>query len=378
MSVALRTRFTELVGSKLPVVQTGMGWVAGGGLTAATCSAGAFGIIASATMSLEELCAAIDQVLNSTRNPFGVNLLPEMPDLCERMTLIQKSGVRLVSFAGPPTENVVNRAHDAGLLVMVTVGAPRHAQKMVEIGVDALIAQGAEGGGHTGKIPTSLLLPAVIEVVNGEVPVLGAGGFHSGRSLVAALAWGADGIAMGTRFLLTSDSRVPEPVKQRYLATNLHQTTVTSTIDGKPQRVISTSFVKALERAHLSRFLRSAFSAWRFRRSTGTSIGVFVRHALALRDNQDLSWRQLALAANAPMMTKTALVDGKLSAGILPTGQVVGLIEELPSVSEFLATLVAEAQDVLDQLGSRTKGNLANGGDACGELGPRGHFGRAM
>lgn len=356
MSLALRTHFTELVGSKLPVVQTGMGWVAGGGLTAATCRAGAFGVIASATMSLEELSSAIDQVLATTVNPFGVNLLPEMMDLPERLTLIQKSGAPLVSFAGPPAKQVVDRAHDAGLQVMVTIGAPRHAQKMMDIGVDALIAQGAEGGGHTGKVPTSLLLPAVVEVVKGEIPILAAGGFHSGRGLVAALAWGADGIAMGTRFLLTSDSRVPDRVKQRYLATDLHETTITSAIDGKPQRVIATPFVKGLEGAHVTKFFRAALSAWRFRRSTGASIAEFIRQGLILRDNQHLSWGQLLLAANAPMMTKTALVAGDLSAGILPTGQVVGMIQELPSVSDFLGALVVEAETVLGLLSARTNG----------------------
>ena len=93
---------------------------------------------------------------------------------------------------------------------MPTVGASRHAEKMLEWGVDAVIAQGGEGGGHTGPVPTSLLLPEVCDAVAADIPVLGAGGFHSGRGLVAALAYGADGIAMGTRFLLTAESRVPD------------------------------------------------------------------------------------------------------------------------------------------------------------------------
>lgn len=356
MSV-LRTRFTELVGVELPIVQTGMGWVAGGGLTAATCRAGALGIIASATMSLDQLSAAIAQVKAGGSYPFGVNLLPEMPDLPERINLVAESGARLVSFAGPPSLQTVTRAHNAGLLAMVTVGAPRHAEKMVALGVDALIAQGSEGGGHTGSIPTSLLLPQTVAVVDGRVPVLGAGGFHSGQGLVAALALGAEGIAMGTRFLLTADSRVPLEVKQRYVAAGLNETVVTSAVDGKPQRVIVTSFVKSLQRAHLTRLPRAAAAAWRFRRSTGTPMKAFVHQGLEMRANQGLAWSQLALAANAPMMTRAALVEGDLSAGILPAGQVVGLIEGLPSVAELSTRIREEAEETLDRLATRAKEN---------------------
>jgi NAD(P)H-dependent flavin oxidoreductase YrpB (nitropropane dioxygenase family) len=308
-------------------------------------------------MSLDQLSAAIAQVRSASSNPFGVNLLPEMPDLRERIKLVGESGAGVASFAGPPSVQTVEHVHDAGLLAIVTVGAPRHAEKMVGLGVDALIAQGGEGGGHTGSIPTSLLLPQVVTVVDGRVPVLGAGGFHSGQGLVAALAWGADGIAMGTRFLLTSDSRVPDEVKQRYVATGLNETVVTAAIDGKPQRLIVTPFVKSLQRAYLTRFPRAASAAWRFRRSTGASVGEFVHQGLEMRANQGLTWSQLALAANAPMMTRTALVEGDLSAGILPAGQVVGLIESLPSVAELLTQIRADAEETLSRLHSMASRN---------------------
>ena len=112
--------------------------------------------------------------------------------------------MQLVSSPGRRRKDAIAELHDAGVLVMPTVGARRHAEKMLEWGVDAVIAQGGEGGGHTGTVPTSLLLPQVVDAVGAHIPVLGAGGFHDGRGLVAALAYGADGIAMGTRFLLTA------------------------------------------------------------------------------------------------------------------------------------------------------------------------------
>jgi len=211
---ALHTRFCDLVGCRYPIVQTGMGWVSGASLTAATSCAGGFGILAAVTMTADQLAEAIGAVKERTAHAFGVNLRADQPDLADRIELCVREGVRLVSFAGAPTKDAIAELHGAGVLVMPTVGARRHAEKMAEWGVDAVIAQGAEGGGHTGVVPTSLLLPQVVDAVGSEIPVLAAGGFYDGRGLVAALAWGADGVAMGTRFLLTRESRVPDAIKR--------------------------------------------------------------------------------------------------------------------------------------------------------------------
>jgi NAD(P)H-dependent flavin oxidoreductase YrpB (nitropropane dioxygenase family) len=353
-SGALRTRFCDLVGCRLPVVQTGMGWVSGASLTAATSGAGGFGILAAVTMTGGQLAEAIAGVKARTAAPFGVNLRPDQPDLAERIELCVREGVRLVSFAGAPAKDTVARLHDAGVLVMPTVGARRHAEKMLDVGVDAVIAQGGEGGGHTGTVPTSLLLPQVVDAVGHAVPVLGAGGFHDGRGLVAALAWGADGIAMGTRFLLTAESRVPDEVKARYLAAGVTDTVVTTALDGAPQRVIRTAVVDRLARASaLTRLPRALRSALAFRRLTGTPLPDLVREGLAMRRNQDLTWSQVAMAANAPMLVKAALVDGHPEAGVLPTGQVTGVIGELPTVADLLARIESEALATLARLGTR-------------------------
>src|SRR5688572_6591961 len=224
-----------------------MGWVSGANLTAATSAAGGFGILAAVTMTGDQLRDAVRAVKARTAAPFGVNFRADQPDLAERVAFVVEQGVRLVSFAGAPTKDAVTRCHDAGVVVVPTVGARRHAEKVLEMGVDAVIAQGGEGGGHTGTVPTSLLLPQVVDAVGADIPVLGAGGFHDGRGLVAALAYGADGIAMGTRFLLTQESRVPDVVKQQYLATPVTGTVVTTALDGAPQRVIDTEVVRRIE-----------------------------------------------------------------------------------------------------------------------------------
>ena len=349
---ALRTAACELFGVELPIVQTGRGWVSGVRLTAATSAAGGLGILASATMTLDELGAAIARVKQRTDRPFGVNLLPNQPDAAERIDLILREGVPVASFAAAPRPEQVARLADGGVVTIVTVGAKRHAEKVAAMGVRAVIAQGGEGGGHTGSVPTSLLLPQVVDGVAGsDVVVLGAGGFFDGRGLVAALAYGAHGIAMGTRFLLTAESQVPERVTSIYVETPLTGTVVTSAIDGAPQRVIRTAMIDALERSPgLVRFPRAAANAVRFGRSAGVSLPQLARTGLAMRRDQELTWSQVALAANAPMMTKAAMVDGDPEVGILPTGQVVGTIDDLPPVAELLERITGEAAATLARL----------------------------
>ncbi len=348
---ALRTPFCELAGVDVPIVQTGMGWVAGPRLVAATAEAGALGILASATMTFDQLERAIDEVRTRTERPFGVNLRTDVDDVGRRVDLMIDHGVRVASFAQAPNPALVSRCKEAGLVVMPTVGARRHAEKVAGWGVDAVIAQGAEGGGHTGVVPTTLLAPSVVDAVGDRVAVVAAGGFFDGRGLVAALAYGSVGIAMGTRFLLTKESRVPDAVKERYLATPVTGTVVSTAIDGAPQRVIRTDLVDRLERAPwVGRLPRALANAHAFRRETGATLPALLAEGRAMRRSADLSWPQVIMAANAPMMTKAALVDGRADAGVLPTGQVVGSIDELPTVAELIARIVSEASAVLWRL----------------------------
>lgn len=349
---ALRTAACELFGVEYPIIQTGMGWVSGAQLTAATSAAGGLGILASATMTLEELGQAIKKVKARTDKPFGVNLLPNQPDAAERLDLIISEQVPVASFAAAPKADQVSKLNDAGVVTIVTVGAKRHAEKVAAMGVKAVIAQGGEGGGHTGTIPTSLLLPQVVDGVGGsEVVVLGAGGFFDGRGLVAALSYGAHGVAMGTRFLLTAESQVPDSITEIYMQTPLTGTVVTTAIDGAPQRVIRTAMIDALEKSPgLLRFPRAAGNALQFARQAGISLPALVKTGLEMKKDQELTWAQVALAANAPMMTKATMVDGDAQVGILPTGQVVGAIEDLPKVADLLERIMSEAEECLERL----------------------------
>ena len=351
-SAVLHTPFCDLVGVRYPIVQTGMGYVAGPKLASATCNAGALGVLASATMTYDEVVAAIAKIKTTTNEPFAVNLRADAPDAPQRCDLLVAEQVKVASFAQAPRQDLIDRLHAGGVLVMPSIGAKRHAEKVLDWGVDAVLVQGGEGGGHTGAVPTSLLLPQVVDVVAGRVPVIAAGGYFDGRGLVAALAYGASGIAMGTRFLLTSDSSVPDAVKQLYLQSPVTGTVVTTKVDGVPHRVLRTPFVERLEAASaITSLPRAIVNASRFRKIGGLSWSSMVREGLAMRKTQELSWAQVLQAANTPILLRAALVDGNLQAGVMASGQVVGLIEDLPSAKELVERIMTEAEDTLARLG---------------------------
>lgn len=346
---ALQTRATELFGVRYPVVQTGMGWVSGARLTSATANAGGLGILASATMSYDELAAAITETKARTTQPFGVNLRADASDAAERIDLLAREGVRVASFALAPKQDLIKRCKDHGLVVMPSIGARRHAEKVASWGADAVIVQGGEGGGHTGAVPTTVLLPQVCDAV--DIPVIAAGGFFDGRGLVAALAYGAAGIAMGTRFLLTSDSAVGASVKDVYLASGVDGTVVSKQVDGMPHRVLRTELVDALESGSRARALtRSLKAARAYQRMSGTPVLAMAREGLAMKRGSEMTWTQVLMAANTPMLLKAAMVDGRPDLGVMASGQVVGLLEDLPSCEALLSRLIADASAVLEGL----------------------------
>jgi NAD(P)H-dependent flavin oxidoreductase YrpB (nitropropane dioxygenase family) len=183
--------------------------------------------------------------------------------------------------------------------------------------------------------------------------VIGAGGFADGRGLVAALAYGAAGIAMGTRFLLTSDSTVPDAVKQVYLASGVADTLVTTQVDGVPHRVLRTRFVDGLETASgWHRLVRAAANANAFRRLSGASWRSMIAEGRGMHGRGELTWSQLLMAANTPMLLRAAMVDGRADLGVMSAGQVVGRIEDLPTAREVIEAVVQEARDVLNRLAS--------------------------
>ena len=353
MSELLQTRLTELLGCRFPIVQTAMGWVADPRLVAGTCNAGGFGFLAGATIPPEEMERDILRTKELTSAPFGVNFHMYQPNAAAIVDLGVKHGVRAVSYSRSPDKATVKKLKDAGVVCMPTVGAVKHALKAVEMGADVVTVQGGEGGGHTGSVSTTLLLPEVVRRV--KVPVVGAGGFKDGRGLVAAMAFGASGIAMGTRFLMTVESPVPAATKERYVACgNPADIIISRAIDGMPQRMVMNEMLGELERAgSLRRLLLALSSGLAYSKYTGASLFSLLQSGLRMRRDDGLTLAQAIMSANAPMVIQRAMVDGHPEEGVLPSGQVAGVIDDLPTCAELVARIALEAEECLRELAAR-------------------------
>jgi nitronate monooxygenase len=338
-----------LLGCDYPILQTGMGWVATPALVAGACNAGAFGFLAAATIPPEEVEAAILEVKQLTDRPFGVNFLMDAPGADVISEAIIRQNVRAAGYNRAPNAELIATLKAGSVVCVPTCGAVKHASKAEKLGADIIIVQGGEGGGHTGSTPTSLLASAAADAV--DVPVVAAGGFRDGRGLVAALAFGAEGVAMGTRFLMTQESPVPDITLQRYLAADMSDVVLSDALDGLPQRMVANELSRRLETAGPVRKLVMALqNALALRRETGASIPDLLRSGLAMRRNQKLSNAQMLLAANAPILARIAMNDGDPARGYLPSGTVAGIIDDRPPCSELIRRIVEEAEQTLKRL----------------------------
>lgn len=349
MSALPRTAVQELLGSRYPIIQAAMGWVAKPELVAAACNAGAFGFLACAVMRPEEVGPAIDRVRELTDRPFGVNFHMFQPGAEQIVETIIAKRVAAVSFGRGPDARMVKRFREAGIRCVPTVGAVKHAKKMAQLGVDMLVVQGGEGGGHTGSVASTVLLPQVLDAV--QIPVVAAGGFADGRGLAAALAFGAHGIAMGTRFLMTKESPVPQATKERYVAATTDDIFVTDRLDGLPQRMIRNRFTARLEKTgRLSMLMTALSSALTLKRISGARASELLRSALRMARGGDASFSQALLAASAPVLIRRAIEEGRPDEGVMATGQIAGRLTDLPTCEELVSRIVREAEERLEAL----------------------------
>jgi len=341
----LATPLTRRLGCRLPVIQTAMGWIAEPVLVAATAEAGGFGFLGAAVMRPDEARAKIAEVRRLTARPFGVNFHMFQPgaDAILEAILHNAEQVRAVSFGRGPDAKMIGRFRDAGILCVPTIGAVKHARKMVSLGVDMLVVQGGEGGGHTGSVASTVLLPQVLDAV--DLPVVAAGGFGDGRGLAAALAYGAAGIAMGTRFLMTAESPVPEVVKRRYLSAGTDDVTITDRIDGLPQRMVRNAVLARIERGGaIAGWVRALRSSVAMRQRTGASFGELLAAARGMQSHGGLTLAQAISAAAAPILIQRAVVDGDADNGLMATGQIAGRLGDLPSVADLLVAIERDAR----------------------------------
>jgi enoyl-[acyl-carrier protein] reductase II len=311
-----------MLGIEHPVMLAGMGGVSYHRLVAAVSEAGGIGTLGAAPMSSEEMVREIELTREATNLPFGVDLLAALPDRLESdARAIVKGGASLfVAGLGVPRD-IIKILHDGNVLVASMCGKVRHATAAVEAGCDFVIAQGTEAGGHTGTIATMPLVPQIVDAVGERVPVVAAGGLFDGRGLAAALALGADGVWMGTRFIATPEARTVPGYKDALIRTPEDGTVISRGFTGKTLRAVRNEWTQYIE-----------------------------EHPEELAKFPEQMAR--AFAANALHLGGDENADVDPNRECYPAGQGVGAIESLIPAGDLVRNIVAEAERALDRANS--------------------------
>jgi enoyl-[acyl-carrier protein] reductase II len=316
----MRTRLTELLEIEHPVMLAGMGGVSYHRLVAAVSEAGGIGTLGASTMSAAELPVEIAGVRKLTAKPFGVDLLTALPGQVESgIQAVIDGGARIfVAGLGVPRE-AIDLLHSKNILVGSMCGKVRHALNAVASGVDFVVAQGTEAGGHTGTVATMALVPQVVDAVGGQVPVVAAGGLYDGRGLAAALALGADGVWIGTRFIATPEARAVNGYKDALLATAEDGTVISRSYTGKTCRVVRNEWTN-----------------------------YFETHPEELQPFPAQAIQSMKAGANHLGAPDGTDVDPNRE--FYPCGQGVGAIDALIPAADLVLQIVAEAEQTIDRL----------------------------
>ncbi len=313
-----KTELTERLGIEYPIIQAGMGGVASAKLVAAVSEAGGLGVIGAAMMTPATLREEVRKVKDLTDKPFGVDLLlaqnwPGQDKMIEVM--FEEDVPVFASGLGTPAPYAEDM-HDHGMTIMAVIGAVRHAHKVTDGGTDIVIAQGTEGGGHTGRIATMALVPQVVDAI-APIPVVAAGGIADGRGLVAALSLGACGIWLGTRFVATKEANSPDNYKQKIVDATEEGTQVTKCFTGKSCRVIKNRYVDQWED----------------------------------RQGEIKPFPEQMMVDSAKM--DAAMGRGNTDLGLMPAGQISGAIQEVKSAGDVVREIMEEAEEVLSWLAEK-------------------------
>jgi enoyl-[acyl-carrier protein] reductase II len=323
----MKTRLTDLLGIDHPVMLAGMGGVSYSPLVTAVSDAGGFGCLGASTMSTEQMVSEIARVRQATDKPFGVDLLTAMPgDLVGQVEQIIEGGASVfVAGLGVPGE-VVDLCHRHDVLVVNMCGKVDHARRALDAGCDVVVAQGTEAGGHTGLVATMPLVPQIVDAVGAHIPVVAAGGIFDGRGLAAALALGADGVWIGTRFIATPEARAVTGYKDALVRTKEDGTIISRAFSGKTMRVVRNQYTAFFDE-HPGEL--NPFPA-----QLGRSIEDGAFH---LGGNED-----------------TPGIDPDREC--YPTGQGVGAIQTLMPAASLVTQIVDQAEQVLAGLGRPSDG----------------------
>lgn len=312
----MKTAITELLNIQYPIVQGAMAWVADPDLASAVSNAGGLGIVGTGHDPVDVVREKVKEMKSKTDKPFAVNamfLSQHVDDVVDY--LIEESGVKIITTGAGNPSKYMERFKEAGIKVIPVVASVAVAKRMERIGADAIVVEGMEAGGHIGRLTTLALLPQVVDAVS--IPVIAAGGFGDGRSMAAGLMLGAEGIQVGTRFVVAKESNAHDNFKQQILKAKDISTTVTGEITGHPVRVLRNQLTKEY---------------------------LAVQKSITSDEKPDFS--ELERLGSGAL--QRAVVEGNTKTGSMMAGQIAGLVNKEETVAEIILDYVNEAQRVYE------------------------------
>jgi enoyl-[acyl-carrier protein] reductase II len=344
----LKTAMIEMFGILHPIMLAGMNWITEPNLVAAVSNAGGLGNLALAQFNGKDTRENIRKIKELTDKPFMVNQPLNWENAKENLQIAINERVPLINYSlGKPW--FIDEVHGYGGKVIGTIAVGKHALRAVELGCDAIIVTGHEAAAHGADATSLVLIPLVTKLV--KVPVIAAGGFYDGRGLAAALALGAAGISMGTRFILVKESIVHDHFKQLCLKATEQDTLYSSVFDGMPGRVLKTKMAEKLMKGESFGLLKAVPNALRIKKILKQSWGQFIKNAFKMMSAEEgANLFQLANMASGAIRQAKAINEGNEEEGVMFCGQGVGDIHDLPTVKEVIGRIVAEAEAVLGKM----------------------------
>ncbi len=348
----MKTRITELFGVKHPIILSGMSWISVPKMVAAVSNAGGLGILATGPLDASQTRAAIREIRSYTDKPFGANASLLFPGAADNARVLLEEQVPVINFALGKGDWICEAAHKYGGKVVATVTNARHAKRAQDYGTDAVIVTGHEAAAHGEAATTFCLIPSISAVL--DIPVIAAGGVGDGRGLAAALALGAEGVAMGTRLMATQESPLHENYKQLSVEKQVYDTLFSKRFDGLWCRVLDTQGARKAVKQGLNprKLLEAIPNSMDIARQLHMPYPkLFIGVLLSGWENA----RQLAFLANAFKLIRIATEDGDTTEGVLPVGQVTGIIKDIPTVEQLFERTVKEAEGVSKRLAKQVK-----------------------
>lgn len=335
----MKTRITELLGVKHPIMLAGMAFISLPKLVAAVSNAGGIGMLNSVAYAPHQMRNILRQIKDLTDKPFGVNTTLIFPNARENIEIALEEKVPIINFALGKGDWIIKAAHEYGGKVLATVAIEKHARRAEMDGADALVVTGHEAAAHGAEVGTLVLLPYI--ACQTKLPIIAAGGFCDGRGLAAALVLGAEGISMGTRFMLTQECEMHPKAKELSLKATVEDTICSEKIDGLPGRWLKNPAAIKIAQQRPS-FLQALSSGLRIKRMIDVPFFKLFLGGLKQRGVQDLARQALSLEG-----LRIAIENGDLDRGVLPMSQAIGLIKDLPTCKEVIERTVAEAEELL-------------------------------